>query len=85
MINKILRIYSALFRYGGLVMAIMSVIVSGWMGAQILRDGYILVGGVRSHDTQAIATAICMPLIGVVVGLSLFFLVPKVQAPRSRN
>jgi hypothetical protein len=86
MINKILRIYSALFRYGGLVMAIMSVIVSGWMGAQIFRDGYILVGGVRSHDdTQAIATAICTPLIGVVVGLSLFFLVPKVQAPKSRS
>jgi len=82
MINKILRIYSALFRYGGLVMAIMSVIVSGWMGAQIVREGYILVGGVRSHDVHAIATAICTPLIGVAVGLGLFFLIPKVQAPK---
>lgn len=85
MINKILRIYSAVFRYSGLVMAIMSLIVSGWVGAQIVRDGYILVDGIRSHDVQAIGIAICTPLIGVVVGLSLFFLVPKVQGPKGSS
>jgi hypothetical protein len=85
MINKIFRIYSALFRFSGLAMAIMSVVVSGWIGAEVVRDGYILVGGLPSHDGHAIATAICTPLIGVVVGLGLFFLVPKVQAPKDRS
>jgi hypothetical protein len=85
MFKKLLWFYSALFRISGLAMAITSVVVSGWIGMEVLRDGYILVGGLQSHDGHAIATAICTPLIGVVVGLGLFFLVPKVQAPKDHH
>lgn len=84
MISKIIRIYSALFRFSGLALAIMSMVVCGWIGTEIVRDGYILVGGLPSHDGHSIATAICTPLIGVVVGLGLFFLVPKVHASKDR-
>ena len=83
MFKKLLRIYSAVFRFGGLAMAVLSAVVSVWIGIEVLRDGYILVEGVPSHDGHMIATAICTPLIGVLVGLGLFFLVPKV--PPSTN
>jgi hypothetical protein len=85
MIKAVLKIYSAIFRFGGLAMAIMSGLVSTWIGFGIARDGYILVEGRPAHDVSAIATAVCTPLIGVAVGLALFFLVPKVRAPDSKE
>lgn len=92
MITAILRIYSAIFRYGGLVMAVLSAVVSAWIGIGILRDGYILVNGNPSQEIGTMATAVCTPLLGVVVGLALFLLVPRVrpsngkdhEAPRQR-
>jgi hypothetical protein len=72
-------VYSVLFRFGGLVMAIMSAIVSVGFAIEIAKDGYILVNGVPSNAFSAIATAVGMPLGGVVFGLSLFYFVPKVR------
>ena len=80
MFKSLLRIYSAIFRFGGLAMAVLSLIVSVWIGIGIVRDGYILVNGRQSHDIGAIATAVCTPLLGVAVGLALFFLVPKARS-----
>jgi phosphate/sulfate permease len=79
MFEKLLRIYSALFRYGGLVIAVMSLIVSAVIGIEIAQQGYILVDGNRSHALGSIATAVGTPLIGVVIGLALYFFVPKVR------
>jgi hypothetical protein len=61
------RIYSAIFRFGGLAMAILSLIVSAWIGTGIVRDGYIFVNGRESHDIGAIATAVATPLLGVAM------------------
>jgi ABC-type spermidine/putrescine transport system permease subunit II len=79
MFEKPLRIYSALFRYAGLAIAIMSLIVSVVIGVEIAQQGYIVVNGDRSHALGSIATAVGTPLIGVVIGLALYFLVPKVR------
>ncbi len=79
MIKPLLRIYSAIFRYGGLAMAIFSVVVSAWIAIGIARDGYILVNGHPSRDVASMATAACTPLIGVVIGLALFLFVPRVR------
>jgi hypothetical protein len=85
MIKSILRIYSAIFRYGGLAMAVSSVVVSTWVGIGIARDGYVLVNGNPSREIASIATAVCTPLLGVVVGLALFLLVPKVRPSHGKD
>jgi len=77
LLQKMFWFYSVWFRFGGLAMAILSAIVSLWIGIQVARDRYILVNGEPSTDAKSIITAICMPLIGVGVGLALFYLVPK--------
>lgn len=76
-----LLLYGALFRFGGLAMAGLSAVVSAFIAFDVIRSGYILVNGHPSHDIGAIATAICTPLLGVVIGLALFFLVPKPTKP----
>lgn len=81
MFEKLLRIYSALFRYAGLAIALMSLVVSAVIGMEIAQQGYILVNGNRSHALGSIATAVGTPLIGVVIGLALYFLVPKMRRP----
>jgi len=83
MLNKILWLYSLWFRLGGLVMAILSGVVSLWIGVGIVRDGYILVNGQPSKDLGPIFVAVGTPLLGVAVGLALFYLVPKVRRPES--
>lgn len=40
MFKTLLSIYSAIFRFGGLAMAVLSLIVSAWIGIGIARDGY---------------------------------------------
>lgn len=79
MFKPILRIYSAIFRYAGLAMAILSAVVAAWIAIGIARDGYILVNGSPSRDFARMATAACAPLLGVVMGLALFLFVPKVH------
>lgn len=79
MLRKMLWLYSVLFRFGGLVMAILSGVVSLWIGVGILRDGYILVNGQPSKHLGPIFTAVGTPLLGVVIGFALFSLVPKVR------
>jgi len=79
MITTILRVYSAIFRYIGLAMAVLSLVVAGAIGIGIVHDGYILVNGYPSRDFASIATAVGTPLLGVVIGLALFFFVPKVR------
>jgi hypothetical protein len=39
----------------------------------------------ESHDMGSIATAVCTPLLGVAVGLALFFLIPKARAPGDKG
>jgi hypothetical protein len=77
--QTILWSYSLLFRIGGVVMAVMSGIVSGAIGIGIAKDGYILVNGRPEFGPWTIATGIGTPLIGVVLGLALFYFVPKVR------
>jgi hypothetical protein len=77
--QTILWAYSLGFRIGGLVMAVMSGIVSGVIGIGIAKDGYILVNGRPENGFGTIATAIGTPLVGVVLGLALFYFVPKVR------
>lgn len=79
MLRKILWLYSLLFRFGGLAMAVLSGIVSISIGVGIVRDGYILVNGQPSTDSRSICLAVGTPLLGVAIGLALFFLVPKVR------
>jgi len=83
--SSLLRIYGAIFRFGGLAIAVLSLIVSATLGIGIARDGYILVNGSQSHDVGAIATAIGTPFIGVAVGLALFFLVPKARSTADKG
>ena len=64
-------------------MAAFSAVVSGRIAAEVIRDGYILVNGEPSHEIGAVATALGAPFSGVLLGLALFFLVPKVRAPKS--
>ena len=77
MFRSLLRIYSVIFRFGGLLIAVLSLIVSAGIGIGIARDGYILVNGRQSRDIGAIATAVGTPLLGIAAGLALFFLVKK--------
>jgi len=79
MIMAILRAYSAIFRYTGLIMALLSLLASAAIGIGIVRDGYILVNGHPSRDFASIATAVGTPLLGLAIGLALFFLTPKVR------
>ena len=83
MLHKILWLYSLWFRLGGLAMAIMSGVVSLVIGFGIVRDGYILVNGQPSKDLGPICAAVGTPLLGVVVGLALFYFVPKVRRDQS--
>lgn len=70
--------YSLWFRYAGLAMAILSGCVSIVMAFDIATHGYILVNGQPSRDLASIASAVGIPLIGVVLGMVLFYFVPKV-------
>lgn len=79
MFKRIARFYSALFRFGGLAMAILSLVVSTVMGIDIARHGYVLVDGGPSRSLSSILTAVGTPLIGVVIGLALYFFVPRVR------
>lgn len=83
MLHKILWLYSLWFRLGGLAMAILSGLVSLWIGAGIVRDGYILVNGQPSKDLGAILMAVGTPLLGALAGLALFYFVPKVRRDES--
>lgn len=85
MFNKIARFYCVLFRFGGLAMAILSLAVSIIMAIDITLHGYILVDGSPPHSLRSILTAICTPLIGVAIGLALYFLIPKVQVSSGRK
>ena len=83
MLHKILWLYSLWFRLGGLAMAILSGVVSLWIGIGIIRDGYILVNGQPSKDLGPIFMAVGTPFVGIVVGLALFYCVPKVRRHES--
>lgn len=78
MLRKIFWLYSLLFRFGGLAIAVLSGIVSISIGVGIVRDGYILVNGQPDKHLGPILTAVGTPLLGVLVGLALFYFVPKV-------
>jgi hypothetical protein len=83
MLQKMLWLYSLWFRFGGLAMAALSGIVSIGIGIGIARDGYILVNGQPSKDFGSICAAVGTPLLGVAVGLALFYFVPKVRRDKS--
>lgn len=83
MLSKMFWLYSLWFRFAGLVMAVMSGVVSIWIGIGIVRDGYILVNGQPSNNFGSICVAVGIPLLGVAVGLALFYFVPKVSRDES--
>lgn len=85
MLHKILWLYSLWFRLGGLAMAILSGVVSLWIGVGVVRDGYILVNGQPSKDLSPIFMAVGTPLLGIVVGLALFYFAPKVRRHESEK
>ena len=76
--QRIFWAYSIWFRYAGLAMAILSGCVSIVMAFDIATHGYVLVNGQPSRDAASIAGAVGIPLIGVALGLALFYFVPKV-------
>jgi len=76
--QKIFWTYSLRFRYAGLAMAIFSGCVSMAMAFDIATHGYVLVNGQPLRDPASIAGAVGIPLIGVVLGMALFYFVPKV-------
>jgi hypothetical protein len=59
-------------------MAILSGCVSMAMAFDIATHGYVLVNGQPSRDAASIAGAVGIPLIGVALGLALFYCVPQV-------
>ena len=75
--KKALGVYSFIFRFSGLAIAALSAFVSISLAFEIAKDGFVLVNGEPDFSGQAIAIAICTPLIGVVIGIALFYLVPK--------
>jgi hypothetical protein len=70
--------YSLWFRYAGLAMAILSGCVSVAIAFDIATHGYVLANGQPSMEPVSIAVAVCIPLVGVAVGMALFYFVPKV-------
>lgn len=76
--ESILRFYSAWFRYGGLVIAILSLAASLAFAYSALTAGYVLINGVPSAEVLSIVRVVATPLPGIVVGLALYFFVPKV-------
>ena len=83
MLQKILWLYSLWFRFGGLAVAALSGLVSISIGVGSARDGYILVNGQPSRDFGHICAAVGTPLLGVAVGLALFYFIPKVPREKS--
>ncbi len=77
--QEIFRAYSLWFRYAVLAMAILSGCVSIAMAFDIATHGYFLVNGQPSRDPASIASAVGIPLIGVALGMALFYFVPKVS------
>jgi hypothetical protein len=77
--KKILSVYSFIFRFGGLAIAALSAFVSASLAFEIARDGFVLINGEPDFSGQAIAVAICTPLIGVVIGMAVLCLVPKIS------
>jgi hypothetical protein len=76
--QTIFSAYSVWFRYAGLAMAILSGCVSLAIAFDIATHGYVLVNGQPSREPVSIAGAVGIPLIGVVLGMALFYFVPKV-------
>ena len=71
--------YSLWFRYAGLAMAILSGCVSIAIAFDIATHGYVLVNGQPSRAPASIAGAVGIPLVGVALGMALFYFVPKVR------
>jgi len=76
--QTIFRAYSLGFCYAGLAMAILSGCMPIAIASDIATHGYLLVNGRQSRDPASIAGAVGIPLIGVVMGMALFYFVPKV-------
>jgi hypothetical protein len=77
--QTILWVYSGLFRIAGLLLAVMSAIVSVVIAIGIVKQGSILVEGQPDKSLTSISIAIGTPLMGVLLGLGLFYFVPKVR------
>src|SRR5262249_18597359 len=81
-LTRVLWFYSAWFRYGGLAFAILSGLFLVMMAVTIFRGGYVAVNGSQSRAWSALGIALGVPVLGVVFGLALFKLVPRVELPR---
>ena len=83
--QTILWVYSSLFRIGGLLLAVMSAVVSVVIAIGIAKEGSIRVEGHPDKGLTSIAIAIGTPLVGVLLGLALFYFVPKVRRSSGRQ
>lgn len=66
-------IYAAIFRYGGIVFAILSLVVCVMVGLDIVEDGFVIVNGHPSRELSTFAIAVGTPLLGVLGGLVLYW------------
>jgi len=60
-------------------MALFSGCASIAIAFDIATHGYVLVNGQPSRDPASIAGAVGIPLIGAVLGIALFYFVPKAR------
>jgi hypothetical protein len=81
---RVLWLYSAWFRYGGLAFALLSALFLIMMGFNIVSDWNGAAGEFSSGRWRGLALAFGPPLAGVIVGLALYKLVPKVELPRRK-
>lgn len=84
-LRRVLWFYSAWFRYGGLLIAILAGAMLVVTAFSAIRDGHVLVNGTPSTALDDLATAFGVPLLSIGVGLALFFLVPRARLPPKRD
>lgn len=77
--RTLLWAYSLMFRYFGLLMAVLSACVSVGFAISFARDGYVLINGEPNRSLFDMIGIAAAPLAGVLLGLCLFFFVPRVN------
>lgn len=81
--RTIFRAYSLIFRYLGLMMAIVSACASIAFAIEFTRQGYVIVNGEPNRNVMDMIGIAAMPLAGVLAGLCLFFFVPRMKRDES--
>ena len=80
---SVLRFFLAWFRYMGLAMGVLSIVAMIVFAYSAFRSGHVIVNG--APRTEGIWPYILLPLPTAVIGLALFFFVPKLQDKPARE